>query len=74
MALDTKRKRGSAIGLTQPFRVWLAEPDGTLAVSDRASLLKLCSAIDPASPSGSVPNQVFLSGVFGSKVVRARRY
>jgi hypothetical protein len=48
MALDTKQKRGSAIDLTLGFRSWLAEPDGSLAVTDRLSLLKLASAVSPA--------------------------
>jgi hypothetical protein len=43
MALDSKNKRGSAMLLTIPFRQWLAEPDGTLAVEDRMSLLKLAA-------------------------------
>lgn len=49
MALDTKQKRGSAINMAQPWRIWLAEPDGTLDANDRISLLKLCSAIAPSA-------------------------
>lgn len=47
MALDSKQKRGSAIGVTMPSRSWLAEPDGTLASTDRLSLMKLCATIEP---------------------------
>ena len=54
MALDSKQKRGSAISLTIPYRSWLAEPDGTLADTDRMSLLKMCSAIAPEAPSVDV--------------------
>jgi hypothetical protein len=51
MALDTKQKRGSAIDLTLGFRSWLAEPDGSLAVADRVSLLKLSSGVPPSAVS-----------------------
>lgn len=47
MSLDSKNKRGSAIHLGSPDRQWLAEPDGSLASTDRASLLKLAAAIAP---------------------------
>lgn len=49
MALDTKTKRGSAMGMTLPYRPWLTEPDGTLAVDDRVALLKLAASIAPAA-------------------------
>lgn len=39
-ALDSKAKRGSAIGLGTP-RLWLAEPAGSMDVSSRLSLLTL---------------------------------
>ena len=48
MALDTKSKRGSATTLAMPFRLWLTEPNGTIAVGPRIALLKLCSAEAPA--------------------------
>lgn len=50
MTLDTKQKRGSVVGMTQPHRQWLAEPDATLAATDRLSLMKLGSAEDPSPP------------------------
>lgn len=50
MALDTANKRGSVIGLSLPFRQWLATPDGTLASTDRASLLKMAATITPDAP------------------------
>lgn len=40
MAIDSKQKRGSAIGVGLPFRQWLSEPSGALDVDDRLSLLK----------------------------------
>lgn len=52
MALDSKQKRGSVLGLSLPFRSWLAEPDATLANTDRLSLLRYGAAIAPASPGG----------------------
>jgi hypothetical protein len=51
MALDSKQKRGSAIELTMPHRAWLANPDGTVADTDRASLLKLASGVAPGEPA-----------------------
>ena len=68
VALDSKQKRGSAIGLSLPFRQWLAEPDGTLSATDRVSLVKLCSAVSPASPAGTV-----LSTVFKSIIIQGAR-
>jgi len=38
--------------MTMPHRIWLAEPDGALADTDRLSLLKLCSAIAPGEATG----------------------
>ena len=55
MALDTKQKRGSAIGISLPFRQWLSNPSGTVVATDRLSLLKLSGAITPAPlPMGAV--------------------
>lgn len=54
MALDTKQKRGAAMLLGQPYRPWLAEPDGTLSATDRLSLLKLGSSIVVVLPTGIV--------------------
>lgn len=51
MALDTKQKRGAVLNLTLPYRQWLAEPDGTLALADRQSLLKLGAAVSAAAGS-----------------------
>ena len=42
--LDSKQKRGSAIGVSLPFRQWLAEPSGALPVASRLSLLRYVSA------------------------------
>ena len=67
MSLDSKQKRGSAISLGLPFRIWQAEPDGTLDATDRASLLKLCSAVTPEAPAPPgatvVANSMLLLGV-----------
>jgi len=43
VSLDTKQKRGSVIGVSLPFRQWLAAPIGALGGSERQSLLKLAS-------------------------------
>jgi hypothetical protein len=71
--LDSKQKRGSALDVGQPQRQWLAEPDGALADTDRASLLKLCSAVAPAAPpaAGDAAGGGFRSGGFGGRVLRA---
>ena len=57
MALDSKQKRGSVLGLGSPWRSWLAEPDGTLASTDRVSLLKWGSAVTPDSAVALTPGR-----------------
>lgn len=52
MALDSKQKRGSAIGILSPSRQWLTEPTGTIDTTPRQSLLKLCSAIAAEEAGG----------------------
>jgi hypothetical protein len=47
MALDTAHKRGSVIGLSSPWRPWLAVPDGAFASTDRIALLYYAGAIEP---------------------------
>lgn len=69
MALDSKQKRGSAISISLPQRQWLAEPDGTLANTDRVSLAKLCSAIVPASPGGGPPPSLIRSNLLVSPLL-----
>jgi hypothetical protein len=54
MAFDTKQKRGSIIGVSLPFRQWLAEPIGAFSGSERLSLLKL-SSTPLASPVATDP-------------------
>jgi len=51
MALDSANKRGSAIDLTLPYRQWLAEPDGVIALADRISLLKLAATFTVVAPT-----------------------
>lgn len=64
-ATDTKARRGSLFGWTQPSRLWLAEPDGTLDASDRLSLMRQYgsdfSADDPVEGQkrGSLINMSF---------------
>lgn len=58
-ALDSKQKRGSVINMGQPGRPWLAEPDGTLASTDRMSILTYASAVAPAAPGGNAPFSIF---------------
>jgi len=58
--LDTKQKRGSVVSMGQPGRPWLAEPDGTLASTDRMSLMTYAAAVAPAAPGGvTVPPKVY---------------
>jgi hypothetical protein len=35
MAIDTRERRASAIGMGRPWRVQLPRPDGTVATADR---------------------------------------
>lgn len=51
MSLDTKQKRGSAIHVSEPWRQWHNEPDGTIAATDRQAVVNFCSAVAFASPS-----------------------
>lgn len=73
MALDSKQKRGSAINCGIPFRRWLAEPDGTLADTDRVSLMKWCSAIAPEAAAAAIvgPYYVAASQIFTAGAVAA---
>ena len=49
MALDSKQKRGSVIGLGLSFRTWLVEPSGAIdQATERVSLLRLASTIEPS--------------------------
>ncbi len=64
MSLGTKHKRGAAVMISLPFRQWKAEPDGTLASTDRVALLYYSAAIAPA---GAVaPNPVFVAAAIRS--------
>lgn len=56
MALDTKQKRGSAVGIANPSRQWLVEPSGTLGATNRLSLLRYCSAITPSGAATVYPH------------------
>lgn len=48
MALNTKQRRGSAIGVSLPFRQWLAEPSGSLPLASRLSLLRYVASVSAA--------------------------
>lgn len=69
MSLDSKQKRGSAIEMTMPFRIWCSEPNGSLGSEQRASILKLCSAVFEAAASDTGTayytglNPVFFGGM-----------
>ena len=52
--------------MTMPHRIWLAEPDGTLANTDRLSLLNLCSAIAPGAATGQ-HDMILLDSIAFSK-------
>lgn len=68
MALDTKQKRGSAIGLLLPWRQWLGEP-GESNGSLRLSLVRLCSAtFDDGADTDEAP----IDGALGYRVADTR--
>jgi len=51
MAVDTKNKRMSVIGLALPVPSMLPDSDGTIGVSDRLHLLWLYSGIAATTPA-----------------------
>lgn len=54
MAIDTRSKRASVLGLVLPFRQHFPVPDGTLGQPDRAHLLGLYSGYEYAAPANDV--------------------
>lgn len=62
MALDSRRKRGSAIGIGIPWRSWVTIPDGTITAADRQMFLKLCSAVTITAGSTGVKRRRLLLG------------
>jgi len=54
MAVDTRDKRSSMIGLASPVPRLLPDPDGSFVAADRAMLLFLYSGIEPLSAIGLV--------------------
>lgn len=74
MALDSKQKRGSVLGFGSPWRSWLAEPDGTLANTDRVSLLKWGSAITPSAAVALAPGRcICLTAAYREYTLTAQR-
>ena len=66
MALDSKQKRGSTANLGAPWRSWAAEPDGTVDVTARASIVHLSSASFVVIVSGALAATETGSDVFAS--------
>lgn len=59
MALDTKQKRGSVLGLSLPFRNWQSEPAGEFDVGGRLSLLRLFAGLAAEGGEAEGPSPVF---------------
>lgn len=55
MTLDTKQRRGSAMNISSPWRVWVAEPSGDVDYAERLSMLKFCSSIIDETIQPEVP-------------------
>ncbi len=54
-----------------PWRRWLAEPDGDVTATDRASIgLKICSSIDPSAPTSGGGG----GGIFRSSIIQGSFY
>jgi len=80
MAIDTRNKRASAIGIGLPFRAAYPAPDSTIDASDRLHVAFLYSGI--AAGAGAEPQYYptrFLQGTFtriaaliGSKIGQQR--
>ena len=60
MAVDTKNKRMSVIGLALPVPSMLPDSDGTIAIADRLHLLWLYSGIAAATPTAPIVNRIFV--------------
>jgi hypothetical protein len=73
MAVDTRNKRASCLGLDGAYRAVFPDPDGSLAnKADRGHVAGKYSGIDASSPGGGgTGGGVFRSGVFGGRVLRA---
>lgn len=50
MAVDTRNKRFSILGIAQPFPCVFADPDGTISAPDRAQIIFLYSGIALSAP------------------------
>lgn len=72
MALDTKQKQGSAIGITLPFRPWLTEPVVSIGAGEQLSLLKLCSEPTAAAVSVVTVHRFTLRARIRSWTLRSR--
>lgn len=51
MALDTRNKRASAVGLALAWRMVLPHPDGTIATADRQQAALCYAGIDADAPT-----------------------
>lgn len=60
MAIDTRNKRFSMMGLNQPSPSVMANPDGTIGLADKAQLLFLYAGIALAVPVIVSPDEYFI--------------
>ena len=72
MAIDTKNKRMSVIGLALPVPSMLPDSDGTIAIADRLHLLWLYSGIAAATPAVFVVSAIVKIRALASMAVKIR--
>ena len=65
MAIDSKAKRFSMMGLGSPSSRTLPPPDGSINAADRAHFLGLYSGIALSNPSAAVAALAAVRGWFG---------
>jgi hypothetical protein len=63
MAIDTRSKRFSLMGLASPFVRPLPAPDGTVSAGDRAHFALMYSGLDLGAPLGQVNSLIFMAGM-----------
>lgn len=66
MAVDSRDKRMSVIGLALPAPALTPNPDGSIIAADRGMLLWLYHGIVPGSPPEGGASFVMDSAVFGA--------
>jgi hypothetical protein len=70
MAIDTRAKRSSVIGVGLPVPSTLPDTDGTIAAIDRQWLAWLYSGIAAGAPSLALPTFGTVAGVSGFGTVK----